>query len=311
PNSSFPSFSLPFLLSELSISSRRRRRRSSKTPSHCLSVSHSLALMARVGLTTRPLASSSSTPNSPPPPSSSSSSPPPPPPPTKRRKFNHRRDAGARKEEEQQQQQEFSRLKMSDLGGGGGDDSTTSTAAADLNPPARRSGEIERCSPSPNAAAPDADEKEEEFNRLGSDASCCSSNGSSEGAFEFSDLQEEMESESLMNSSGCRERRETTSSRSTVIVRTTTTGEELKSMERPELRNSTAEGGEEESSAAAVRNSTTDRQRMAVTEAELELFFSSMSGGNQELNRLNEKYNFDFANEKPLEGRYEWIPLKP
>ncbi|CAI0458032.1 unnamed protein product [Linum tenue] len=66
-------------------------------------------------------------------------------------------------------------------------------------------------------------------------------------------------------------------------------------MERSQLRNRnyTVDGEEEESSAVAGRNSTTDRQRMVVTEAELELFFSSMNGGKQELNRLNEKLRGD------------------
>ncbi|CAL1408689.1 unnamed protein product [Linum trigynum] len=255
--------------------------------------------MARVGVTTRPrpfpLASSSSTPNSPPPSSSS----------TKRRKFNHRGAAGGREHE---------------LTSGGGD-SATSAAAGDSSS-GRRSGEIERCFTSPSAAAADAEEGEEEgVDRLCSDDSCCSSNGSSEGASKFSDLQQEdeqaeVEIESPTNCGGERERRETTSSRSTVIIKTATgeeVADELKSMERPdELRNSTAvEMGEEESSAAVRNSSTANQQRIVVTEAELELFFSSMNGGKQELNRLNEKYNFDFANEKPLEGRYEWIPLKP
>lgn len=43
--------------------------------------------------------------------------------------------------------------------------------------------------------------------------------------------------------------------------------------------------------------------------AELEEFFSVAE--NDLTQQFSNKYNFDFVKEEPLEGRYEWVPVKP
>ncbi|RID56933.1 hypothetical protein BRARA_F00345 [Brassica rapa] len=45
------------------------------------------------------------------------------------------------------------------------------------------------------------------------------------------------------------------------------------------------------------------------TQAELDDFFSAAERGQQK--RFSDKYNYDIVNDTPLEGRYEWVSLKP
>ncbi|KAG7656964.1 Cyclin-dependent kinase inhibitor [Arabidopsis suecica] len=45
------------------------------------------------------------------------------------------------------------------------------------------------------------------------------------------------------------------------------------------------------------------------TQAELDDFFSAAERHEQK--RFTEKYNYDIVNDTPLEGRYQWVSLKP
>ncbi|VVB00735.1 unnamed protein product [Arabis nemorensis] len=45
------------------------------------------------------------------------------------------------------------------------------------------------------------------------------------------------------------------------------------------------------------------------TKAEIDDFFSAAE--KHEHKRFTEKYNYDFVNDTPLEGRYQWVTLKP
>ncbi|XP_042507343.1 cyclin-dependent kinase inhibitor 1-like [Macadamia integrifolia] len=123
----------------------------------------------------------------------------------------------------------------------------------------------------------------------------CSSNGSTElvkESLRSVDLEDEDECfhiENLTKYSDCRQSRETTPS--------------------SELR---AESGDLESTArpSAVANSryrSTD-VRMP-TETELDEFFSAAE--KKEQKRFADKYNFDIMKDVPLEGRYEWVRVKP
>ncbi|KAK9990602.1 hypothetical protein SO802_025587 [Lithocarpus litseifolius] len=118
--------------------------------------------------------------------------------------------------------------------------------------------------------------------------SCCSSNGSSslaeeEENFKFVDLQDDSAEVETSTCSCYRERRETTLS------------SELESTERP--------------NPASTRRRSTVEKRIMPTESELEEFFSAAEKDLQK--RFKEKYNYDIVKDAPLEGRYEWIRLKP
>ncbi|XP_021274237.1 cyclin-dependent kinase inhibitor 1-like [Herrania umbratica] len=129
------------------------------------------------------------------------------------------------------------------------------------------------------------------------DVSCCSSNiGSSEKRIiELPDLEDESievetspyfsSRESSMNSS----RRETTPS------------SELRA--EPEDQDSMSKPSEVNSH----RRSTVEN--INPIQAEIEEFFASAEKDLQK--HFTEKYNFDFVKEEPLEGRYEWVRLKP
>ncbi|XP_050291696.1 cyclin-dependent kinase inhibitor 7-like [Quercus robur] len=118
--------------------------------------------------------------------------------------------------------------------------------------------------------------------------SCCSSNGSSSLAeevenFKFVDLQDDNSEVETSTYSCYRERRETTPS------------SELESTARP--------------TPASTRRRSTVEKSIMPTESELEEFFSAAEKDLQK--RFKEKYNYDIVKDAPLEGRYEWIRLKP
>ncbi|CAO2827995.1 unnamed protein product [Amaranthus hypochondriacus] len=50
-------------------------------------------------------------------------------------------------------------------------------------------------------------------------------------------------------------------------------------------------------------------QNKMPSHSEIEDFFASAEKEIQK--RFIDKYNFDFENDAPLEGRYEWVPIKP
>lgn len=53
----------------------------------------------------------------------------------------------------------------------------------------------------------------------------------------------------------------------------------------------------------------TEKKEKAPTQAELDDFFSAAERRQQK--RFTDKYNYDIVNDTPLEGRYEWVSLKP
>ncbi|KAK4840341.1 hypothetical protein QYF36_006253 [Acer negundo] len=119
--------------------------------------------------------------------------------------------------------------------------------------------------------------------------SCCS--GSSE-RIQFVDLEEDTSVEVETSTYySCRERREATSSSSEV-------GAESESEEL----DSTAKKSE----ANSLPRSTVEKMP---TDVEIEQFF--VKAENQLQKEFAEKYNFDIVKEDPMEGRYEWIRLKP
>ncbi|KAK2657447.1 hypothetical protein Ddye_010499 [Dipteronia dyeriana] len=119
--------------------------------------------------------------------------------------------------------------------------------------------------------------------------SCCS--GSSE-RIQFLDLEEDTSVEVEVETStyySCRERREATSSSSEVGAES------------------------EELDSTAKKSEANSRPRSTVekmpTDDEIEQFF--VKAENQLQKEFAEKYNFDTVKEEPMEGRYEWIRLKP
>ncbi|VVA09518.1 PREDICTED: cyclin-dependent kinase [Prunus dulcis] len=132
------------------------------------------------------------------------------------------------------------------------------------------------------------------------ETSCCSSNGSSElvhdGDIKFVDLKVndliEKESEQVgswkYNSS--RERREMTAPTSGLQAE--------------------AEFEEVESTVTVRPKDTDSRRRSAPPiESELEEFFAAAEKNIQK--QFMERYNYDIAKDEPMEGRYEWVRLKP
>lgn len=117
------------------------------------------------------------------------------------------------------------------------------------------------------------------------DVSCCLSNRSSEGT-ELPDL-EAVEFE-VSAFSGCNERRETARCEQQPL------SDELDSaMSKLSPK---------------VANTTSTTVKMP-TEAELEEFFAAAEKDIQK--QFVNKYNYDIVKDIPLEGSYEWIPLKP
>ncbi|XVE82775.1 hypothetical protein DITRI_Ditri16bG0032800 [Diplodiscus trichospermus] len=122
------------------------------------------------------------------------------------------------------------------------------------------------------------------------DVSCCSSNiGSSvKRIIELPDLEDESIEVETSTHFSSRERREPTPS------------SELRA--EPEDLDSTSRPSE----ANSRRRSTVEKMP---TEAELEEFFAVAEKKLQK--RFAEKYNYDIVKDEPLEGRYEWVRLKP
>ncbi|XP_065875030.1 cyclin-dependent kinase inhibitor 7-like [Euphorbia lathyris] len=122
-------------------------------------------------------------------------------------------------------------------------------------------------------------------------ASCCSSNGSSDQRIhQFADLEDESVEVETSVYYSCRERRETAPSSQLRAE----SSEELDSMARP----TSAENSRRRSTATKMP-----------TEAELDEFFTEAEKNIQK--RFADKYNYDIVKDEPLEGRYEWVRLKP
>ncbi|OMO56687.1 Cyclin-dependent kinase inhibitor [Corchorus capsularis] len=123
------------------------------------------------------------------------------------------------------------------------------------------------------------------------DVSCCSSNmGSNDKRIiELPDLEDEsIEVETSTHFSSRESGRETTPT------------SELRA--EPEDLDSTSRPSE----ASSRRRSTVEKMP---TEAELEEFFVAAEKKLQK--QFTEKYNYDIVKDEPLEGRYEWVRLKP
>ncbi|BFG38897.1 hypothetical protein CerSpe_251710 [Prunus speciosa] len=126
------------------------------------------------------------------------------------------------------------------------------------------------------------------------ETSCCSSNGSSElvhnGDIKFVDLKKESEQVGSWKYNSSRERREMTAPISGIQAE--------------------AEFEEVEST-VTVRSKDTDSRRRSAPpmESELEEFFTAAEKNIQK--QFMERYNYDIAKDEPVEGRYEWVRLKP
>lgn len=105
----------------------------------------------------------------------------------------------------------------------------------------------------------------------GCDQSCCSSNGSTE-ELQFTDLKDSVEFETIARYNL-----------------------DTRARKLPETITPTP--------------SPTINSRRTVPAAELEEFFASTEKNLQK--RFKDKYNYDIVNDAPLEGRFEWVQLKP
>lgn len=125
--------------------------------------------------------------------------------------------------------------------------------------------------------------------------SCCSSNGSSrriKKRMKFVDPEDvEVEKSTYLD---CRERE-----------RETTPMSELRVDQSGELEYSTATPLSEETS----RVRFTAEKISLPSESEIEEFFAAAEKDLKQ--RFTEKYNYDVIKDIPLEGRYEWVQLKP
>ncbi|XP_019058970.1 PREDICTED: cyclin-dependent kinase inhibitor 2 isoform X2 [Tarenaya hassleriana] len=76
---------------------------------------------------------------------------------------------------------------------------------------------------------------------------------------------------------------------------------------------SSASEENEESESVEVKASEAAEScgRSTVTEAELEAFFMAEKDLRYKILEYSSKYNFDFVKEEALDGRYEWVKLKP
>ncbi|GMH06415.1 hypothetical protein Nepgr_008255 [Nepenthes gracilis] len=123
--------------------------------------------------------------------------------------------------------------------------------------------------------------------------SCCSSNSPTElvkEPFASIDPEEESSEPQMSMHSDCRKRRETTPSSEFQAEL-----EDLEySMVRPREANS--------------RLNSTTVQKIPL-EFEIEEFFAAAEKNLHK--RFTEKYNFDVVKDVPLDGRYEWVPVKP
>ncbi|CAG7868129.1 unnamed protein product [Brassica rapa] len=67
--------------------------------------------------------------------------------------------------------------------------------------------------------------------------------------------------------------------------------------------------GEMDSATTTKTERQEKKAKAPPTQAELDDFFSAAERGQQK--RFTDKYNYDIVNDTPLEGRYEWVSLKP
>ncbi|XP_009375693.1 cyclin-dependent kinase inhibitor 6 isoform X2 [Pyrus x bretschneideri] len=79
--------------------------------------------------------------------------------------------------------------------------------------------------------------------------------------------------------------------------------------ERRKMTAPTSEVGAEAESTARLKEESQRRSPAVVNASELEEFFAAVEKESQQ--KFNEKYNFDVSKDEPLEGRYEWVRLKP
>lgn len=56
-------------------------------------------------------------------------------------------------------------------------------------------------------------------------------------------------------------------------------------------------------------DSVKDKPQKMPTESELDEFFASAEKDIQK--RFQHKYNYDIVKDMPMEGRYEWVEIKP
>ncbi|CAJ1942785.1 unnamed protein product [Sphenostylis stenocarpa] len=132
-----------------------------------------------------------------------------------------------------------------------------------------------------------------------SSASCCSSNGSFDEnrIIKFSDLEvENAQVEMPTCSCGEQQTRREMSLSSELRI---TNSQEVDSAEKKKPTTQSKTKSRHVSSAA---------QKMP-TESELEEFFAAAEKDIQKV--FSEKYNYDIVKDVPLEGRYEWVKLKP
>ncbi|XAR57804.1 hypothetical protein NMG60_11026071 [Bertholletia excelsa] len=119
-------------------------------------------------------------------------------------------------------------------------------------------------------------------------ASCCSSNTASDlekGSLKIVDLEDDnVQLETSTCVLDCSKSRETSLPAGSGELDSTATSSEVNSRRRSQAKE-------------------------MPSEAELEEFFASTEKEHQK--QFAEKYNFDIAKDKPLEGRFEWVRLKP
>ncbi|XP_047174848.1 cyclin-dependent kinase inhibitor 7-like [Vigna umbellata] len=132
-----------------------------------------------------------------------------------------------------------------------------------------------------------------------SPASCCSSNGSFDEnrIIKFSDLEvENAQVETSTCNCGEQQMRREMSLSSDLRI---TNSQEVDSAEKkPTMQTKTKS-----------RCCVPPAPQKMPTESELEEFFTAAEKDIQK--RFSEKYNYDIVKDIPLEGRYEWVKLKP
>lgn len=129
-----------------------------------------------------------------------------------------------------------------------------------------------------------------------SPASCCSSNGSFDGKriIKFSDL--EVENAQVETSTcNCREQQ---------IRREMSLSSELRIPNSQEV-----DSAEKKTTITKSRCCVSSALQKRPTDSELEEFFAAAEKDIHK--RFSEKYNYDIVKDVPLEGRYEWVKLKP
>ncbi|KAK6924077.1 Cyclin-dependent kinase inhibitor domain [Dillenia turbinata] len=137
-------------------------------------------------------------------------------------------------------------------------------------------------------------------------SSCCSSNGSSQllnDDLPLLDLEEESGEIGESVDNKWRTRREKTPSSRELGEK-----EEFEEDLESESSSSSSMKKKKKSGANSRLRSTSLLQKMP-SESEIEEFFSSVEEDIQK--KFADKYNYDVVKDIPLEGRYEWIQLKP